>query len=96
MHHAKPCRAPARQVAVLAALFAAQLTLADSPAPRQARPSAEQAWQRLKEGNARFVADRPLPRKFAERRAEVAGGQEPFAAVLACADSRTGPEHVFD
>ena len=32
----------------------------------------------------------------AERRAELAGGQAPFAAVLGCSDSRVPPEMVFD
>jgi carbonic anhydrase len=58
--------------------------------------SAAQVWQRLKDGNSRFVADRTLPRKFADRRAQLAGGQHPFAVVLTCSDSRTAPELIFD
>ena len=65
-------------------------------AAQEPRPSAEQAWQRLKDGNERFVANRPAAPKHAERRAETARGQKPFAIILACADSRTGPELVFD
>lgn len=59
--------------------------------------SPEEALQRLLEGNARFVSGTPLgPRRSPERRAEVARGQAPYAAILACADSRVPPELVFD
>jgi carbonic anhydrase len=54
------------------------------------------ALQKLKEGNARFVADKPTARNYAARRAETAGSQKPFAIFLACADSRVTPELVFD
>jgi carbonic anhydrase len=59
--------------------------------------SAEQAMKLLLEGNQRFVAGKlDHPNQTAERRAEVAKGQHPFAAVLACSDSRTPPEIIFD
>src|ERR1700720_4682855 len=59
-------------------------------------PPAE-ALQLLLDGNKRFVAGKlEHPNQTAERRAEVAKGQHPFAAVLACADSRTPPEIIFD
>ena len=49
------------------------------------------------EGNQRFVAGKlEHPNQTPERRAEVAKGQHPFAAVLACSDSRTPPEIIFD
>lgn len=55
------------------------------------------AWQRLAAGNIRFVADRPEhPRQDARRRAELAGGQQPVAAVLGCSDSRVAAEVLFD
>ena len=55
-----------------------------------------QALERLKEGNRRFVADQPTqPDISSKRRMEIAQGQAPFAAVLACADSRAGPEQLF-
>jgi carbonic anhydrase len=53
--------------------------------------------ERLKQGNARFVSrGAKAPRSGAERRAEIAKKQKPFAAVLACADSRVAPELLFD
>ncbi len=59
--------------------------------------SADQALKLLLEGNQRFVAGKlEHPNQTPERRAEVAKGQHPFAAVLACSDSRTPPEIIFD
>ena len=59
--------------------------------------SAEQALKLLLEGNQRFIAGKmEHPYQTPARRVEVAKGQHPFAAVLACSDSRTGPEVVFD
>lgn len=58
---------------------------------------ATQAWGRLAEGNERFVGDRPEhPRQDAQRRAELAEGQKPVAAVLGCSDSRVAAEVLFD
>src|ERR1019366_3297356 len=59
--------------------------------------SAEQALKLLIEGNERFVAGKvEHPNQTPAQRAEVAKGQHPFAAVLACSDSRTPPEIIFD
>lgn len=57
-----------------------------------------EALQRLREGNARFVADvrNREPLGGHARRRELAGGQEPFAIVLGCSDSRVPAELVFD
>lgn len=51
---------------------------------------------RLIEGNRRFVAGRPAAVDLLERRGTTADGQRPWAAVVACADSRVAPENVFD
>lgn len=58
----------------------------------------DQALTRLQRGNARFVAGWPdHPDQSARRRREVAvEGQRPYAAILACADSRVPPEIIFD
>jgi carbonic anhydrase len=51
----------------------------------------------LKAGNARFVANKPEhPDETAARRAALASGQDPFAVILSCVDSRVPPELVFD
>jgi carbonic anhydrase len=58
---------------------------------------ANQALKLLLEGNQRFVAGKlEHPNQTPDRRAEVAKGQHPFASVLACSDSRTPPEIIFD
>lgn len=59
---------------------------------------ARDALELLREGNRRFVAevrsqDSPASRA---RRIELAAGQEPFAAILGCSDSRVPVEIVFD
>ena len=59
--------------------------------------SADQALERLMEGNRRWVQERQAhPNRSAERRKELAAGQRPFAAVFSCIDSRVPPEIVFD
>lgn len=60
-------------------------------------PSPLKAWQEMKRGNARFVAGEPRhPRQDVERRAELAGGQRPRAALFGCSDSRLSAEIIFD
>jgi len=52
----------------------------------------------LLRGNERFVAGRPdHPHQSAQRRREVSDtGQQPYAIILSCADSRVPPEIIFD
>jgi carbonic anhydrase len=63
-------------------------------------PTPLEALRRLDEGNARFVTERrqrsAATAADVEKRAEVAGGQHPFAAIVTCSDSRVAPEIVFD
>ena len=60
-------------------------------------PSPDLAWSEMARGNERFVAGAPLhPRQDVERRAEVATGQEPIAALFGCSDSRLAAEIIFD
>jgi carbonic anhydrase len=60
--------------------------------------TALEALERLREGNRRFVAGvRSLDALLSPtRRAELAAGQEPFAIILGCSDSRVPAELVFD
>jgi len=57
----------------------------------------QESLNRLKEGNARFVADQ-LNGKLQDssRRESLISGQKPFAIILGCADSRVVPELAFD
>jgi len=59
---------------------------------------AREALDRLREGNLRFVTDLRAGHALAShaRRNEVAVGQEPFAIILGCSDSRVPAEIVFD
>ncbi len=56
------------------------------------------ALLQLMEGNKRFAADRPTvcEHDLAMLRAHTVDKQEPFAAVLSCADSRVPVELLFD
>ncbi len=58
--------------------------------------SPDAAWERLKQGNQRYVDGGMLQQDFAAERKSVAGGQNPFAGILSCADSRVAPELAFD
>lgn len=60
--------------------------------------SALTALQRLRDGNHRFVSELGGlgGHTGQSRRSELAGGQEPFAIILGCADSRVPAEIVFD
>jgi carbonic anhydrase len=60
--------------------------------------SAQEGLARLRDGNQRFVSQAPN-RDTVENRArrlELAAGQEPFAAILGCSDSRVPVEIIFD
>ncbi|MGH7175941.1 MAG: carbonic anhydrase [Tepidisphaeraceae bacterium] len=56
----------------------------------------DDALSRLTAGNQRFVDGRYANKHLAERRIETASGQHPFAIIVACSDSRVGPELIFD
>lgn len=57
----------------------------------------EEAVAALMSGNRRYVRGEMLhPHQAASRRDAVAGGQNPFAVVVGCADSRVPPEVLFD
>ncbi len=62
----------------------------------QAQVTPDAALERLREGNARFVAGETLHCDLRQQVRETAGGQAPFAAIVGCIDSRVPPELVFD
>jgi carbonic anhydrase len=59
---------------------------------------AREGLKRLREGNARFVANVGSDAALASstRRIALTAGQEPFAIILGCSDSRVPAELVFD
>ena len=64
--------------------------------PTEIRTPAK-AWQEMVRGNLRFIEGAPRhPRQDVERRAEVAGAQNPHAALFGCSDSRLAAEIIFD
>src|SRR5437870_5399292 len=94
-------------VCVWAAVLATSASVLSAPVPSPAREAASDPTVRLlrdasimllKEGNARYAADKPQhPHLDAERRASTGvQGQEPFATILACSDSRDPVELIFD
>jgi carbonic anhydrase len=55
-----------------------------------------EALERLMEGNDRYVEGKMKPHDYISERPALALGQNPFAGILGCADSRVGPEYAFD
>jgi carbonic anhydrase len=83
----------------LAACGGTNLPAPAAPAatPEPTSPSAQQALQLLKDGNARYVAAKMVrPNQSTDRRASLAAGQKPFAIIFSCVDSRVPPELAFD
>src|SRR6266403_3875243 len=83
---------------VISLLAASQFALAADPAhPEQPTVAPADAVSKLKEGNGRYTSGNlEEPGQTAERRAELAKDQHPFAVILSCSDSRVPPEIVFD
>lgn len=85
----------AAAVAVATGLAIPPAGAAGLPKPGNAI-SPEEAIRRLKEGNRRYVSGVMQRHDFAHERAALADGQNPYAAILGCADSRIAPEYAFD
>jgi len=87
---------------ILHSFVAALYSLGAFNAAMAAGPSdvtAAEALQRLQQGNARFVSGHLIsttPAEIDASRAKVAQSQQPFAIIVGCADSRVGPEVIFD
>lgn len=73
-------------------------TLASVAQDTAAPSTPTEALARLVEGNRRFAADdfSSIPRDLKVLKEHTADKQEPFAAVLSCADSRVPVELIFD
>ena len=95
---------PSRRSVVLFAASVLGLMLADTanakdnkaPPKPQNVLSPDAALKRLMEGNERYVNGTSRRHDFKREREALVGGQNPFAAVLSCADSRIAPEYAFD
>ncbi|MCA1455484.1 carbonic anhydrase [Bradyrhizobium sp. BRP22] len=58
--------------------------------------SPDASLKRLMEGNARYVRGISRCDDLRPERKALVAGQNPYAAILSCADSRVAPEYVFD
>jgi carbonic anhydrase len=82
-----------------AAFAAAPRAFAASPktAPKPENViSPDAALDRLMQGNGRYVEGVARRHDFKHEREALSTGQNPFAAILSCADSRIAPEYCFD
>ena len=76
--------------------------LFDAPEARAAEVTSpmtsDEALKALMDGNKRFISsmNESCMQSTLEQRMKVAEGQNPFAVILACADSRVPPEIIFD
>lgn len=77
-------------VAAVAAPFVRPVSAETSQVPP------DEALERLIEGNARYVANAPVNTDHSVGRSARALGQQPFATIVSCADSRVAPELIFD
>jgi carbonic anhydrase len=66
-----------------------------SPKPQNDIPP-DAALERLMKGNARYIAGISRRHDFKAERETLVGGQNPYAGILSCADSRIAPEYAFD
>src|SRR3954451_16315473 len=58
--------------------------------------SPDGAFDRLMAGNGRYIAGASKRHDFKIERETLTMGQNPYAAILSCADSRIAPEYAFD
>ena len=93
-----------RRFLELASVTAAGLALAPRAFAKDAKPppkpqnaiSPNAALDRLMKGNARYVEGVLRRHDFKHEREALAGGQNPYASILSCADSLIAPEYAFD
>jgi carbonic anhydrase len=82
--------------AALSVPFLARAAEKGAPPKPQNVLSPDAALNRLIIGNDRYVHGTMRRHDFSTERGILAGGQNPFAGILSCADSRVGPEYAFD
>jgi len=94
---------PTRRSVLLAA-SAMGLLLADPVRAKETKAppkpenvlSPDASLKRLMAGNKRYVEGVARRHDFKHEREALVGGQNPYAAILSCADSRIAPEYAFD
>nr|WP_272210024.1 carbonic anhydrase [Marinicella sp. W31]MDC2875877.1 carbonic anhydrase [Marinicella sp. W31] len=79
-------------VSLAAPLASRAFAQSDEPRPQ----TAEEALGKLVEGNRRYVANKPVNTDHSAARVARSLGQQPFAAIVTCSDSRVVPELIFD
>jgi carbonic anhydrase len=97
-------RASRRAVLGFAAASAIGLAFGNAAVAKEAKPppkpqnvlSPEAALERLLKGNQRYIDGVSKRHDFKHEREALAGGQNPYAGILSCADSRIAPEYAFD
>lgn len=83
-------------VAAAAAVTGFRATPAAAAGGPKTDLTADQALEKLKAGNARYVSDAQVcAADLNGQRHHVAGGQAPWATLVSCADSRVPPELLF-
>jgi carbonic anhydrase len=95
---------PSRRTAMLLAASAAGLLFGNAAAAKQAKAppkpqnvlSPEASLERLIRGNRRYVEGVSRRHDFKHEREALLTGQNPYAGILSCADSRIAPEYAFD
>jgi carbonic anhydrase len=58
--------------------------------------SPDASLELLMKGNKRYVEGESRRHDFKREREALVGGQNPYAGILSCADSRIAPEYAFD
>jgi carbonic anhydrase len=76
--------------------LASRTALAKEPPKPGNVLSPDAALERLMKGNSRYIDGLTARHDFKHEREPLSQGQNPFAAVLSCADSRIAPELCFD
>jgi carbonic anhydrase len=69
---------------------------AKAPPKPQNVVSPDASLELLKKGNKRYIEGDSRRHDFKREREALVGGQNPYAGILSCADSRIAPEYAFD
>lgn len=77
-------------------IVAASQSVATGPKSTAPTMEPDTAIAKLTAGNARYIEGSPECTPMINRRQELVGGQNPFAIILGCADSRVPIDTIFD